>query len=292
MRKESPKHIAQHLDSESCTETQLDSEPFTPTQPDYEPTLMDTDSQPEEEEPDYEPTLRDTQPEEDSLECFIEQDTLLHLWEQPPVVLLPAHQGDSDSEWDSQLTANENPNEPKAPLHHVLFDDHEEGNPSIKHWSLDPNFLSSVNAVLEKMDNEPCFNADFLIKSDLTDFDTCFTSAIDFIEAHVSGWDLFKIGITENPWLRWHNTSFGYAWEADDWNCMFLLYCAPTSKHKVLVTDSPATKALKLTSTGAMEIQLVEHFQEYPECKNTGRGGECPSGGSPHFTYVVCRELR
>ena len=255
---------------------------------------MDTDSQPEEEEPDYEPTLMgtDTQPEEDSLECFLEQDTLLHLWQQPPDVLLPPHQGDSDSEWDSQLTANENPNEPKAPLHHVLFDDHEEGNPSIKHWSLDPNFLSSVNAVLEKMDNEPCFNADFLIKSDLTDFDTCFTSAIDFIEAHVSGWDLFKIGITENPWLRWHNTSFGYAWEADDWNCMFLLYCAPTSKHKVLVTDSPATKALKLTSTGAMEIRLVEHFQEYPECKNTGRGGECPSGGSPHFTYVVCRDLR
>ena len=157
-------HIAQHLESE----------PFTPTQLDYEPTLMDTDSQPEEEEPDYEPTLRDTQPEEESLECFIEQDTLLHLWEQPPVVLLPAHQGDSDSEWDSQLTANENPNEPEAPLHHVLFDDHEEGNPSIKHWSLDPNFLSSVNAVLEKMDNEPWFNAEFLIKSDLTDFDKCF----------------------------------------------------------------------------------------------------------------------
>ena len=57
---------------------------------------MDTDSQPEEEEPDYEPTRMgtDTQPEEDSLERFIEQDALLHLWQQPPDVLLPPHQGD------------------------------------------------------------------------------------------------------------------------------------------------------------------------------------------------------
>ena len=273
MRKESPKHIAQQLDYESCTESQPDSEPLAPTQPDSEATLVDT------------------QPEEDSLERFLEEDTLLHLWQQPPVLLTP-HQQDSDSEWDSQLTANENPNEPTAPLHHVLCDDHGESNPSIKHWSLDPNFLNSVNAVLEKMDNELWFNADFLIRSDLTDFDKCFTSAIDFIEARVSGWDRFKIGITENPWLRWHNTSFGYGLEANDWNCMFLLYCSPTSKHNVLVTDSPATKALKLTSTSAMEVQLVEHFREYPECKNTGPGGECPSNGSPHFTYVVCRELR
>ena len=62
MRKESPKHIAQQLNSESCTETQPNSEPLTPTQPDSEPTLVDTQ-----------------QPEEDNLESFLEQDTLLHL---------------------------------------------------------------------------------------------------------------------------------------------------------------------------------------------------------------------
>ena len=68
-----------------------------------------------------------------------------------------------------------------------------------------------------------------------------------------------------------------------------MLYVAPISKWKLHALDSEKTKALKSTSTGAMERLLVDKFRHLPECIKRQAGGECPSNGSPHFCYVVGR---
>ena len=71
---------------------------------------------------------------------------------------------------------------------------------------------------------------------------------------------------------------------------MHVLYCAPTSKWRIKPLDDAITRQLKAESTGAMEIALIERFSSHPRCINReGGDGDCPSNGSPHFTYVVLR---
>ena len=96
----------------------------------------------------------------------------------------------------------------------------------------------------------------------------------------------FKIGITERPDLRWPM----YKNSKDDikWTTMFILYAAPTSKSAMCSSDSTALQALKKTSTGSMEKHLIRFFRGlFDNCVNDAPGGERPSDGNPHFTYVV-----
>ena len=99
-----------------------------------------------------------------------------------------------------------------------------------------------------------------------------------------------KIGITDNPFVRWVNRGHGY--ERAGWTMMYLLYAAPTSKVRVDPLDSESRRRLKMESTGAMETELINRFHHYPQCINrAGGGGDCPSNGSPHFCYVVLRDF-
>jgi hypothetical protein len=112
----------------------------------------------------------------------------------------------------------------------------------------------------------------------LPHFDAVLIAATQHIHQTLAGHCEFKIGITENPYLRWTNSWCGYA-RSGDWNEMVLLYAANTgSKH---VHDS----------SGKMETLLIKEFAGLDVgCINrVGAGGECASRSSPHFTYVVWR---
>ena len=54
--------------------------------------------------------------------------------------------------------------------------------------------------------------------------------------------------------------------------------------HVLLEAETSAT-------TGRFESELLlNHYLRNPRCLNVGRGNERPSGGSPHFLYVVVNE--
>ena len=190
---------------------------------------------------------------------------------RPPAADTPQ----SESTFDSQDTAADDPNwPPEIPAGH-------------QHWSAIAAFRQAVSDMLP---GARCdwFSSEPLEFLDLTDFDKCASDAERFILSNVVGqYEYFKIGITENPYQRWVRSDCGY--ERSGWNFMYVLYVAPTSKWKLEPMDSEKTKALKSTSTGAMERLLVDRFMTFPDCINRQPGGECPSNGSPHFCYVVGR---
>jgi hypothetical protein len=110
------------------------------------------------------------------------------------------------------------------------------------------------------------------------DFDTVLIAAKTYISETMAGHCEFKIGITENPYLRWTRDDCGYE-HSGDWEEMVLLYAANTgTKH---VHDS----------SGRMEKLLIEAFAgaEVGCINRVGAGGEGASRSSPHFTYVVWR---
>ena len=83
----------------------------------------------------------------------------------------------------------------------------------------------------------------------------------------------FKIGITVDPKWCWF-TCAGGAY-SKRFTKMTLVYVANSSKPK------------HRHSTGNMEIAQIEKFKYDDRCLNVADGGETPSGGSPHFCYVV-----
>jgi hypothetical protein len=109
------------------------------------------------------------------------------------------------------------------------------------------------------------------------DFRATVIAAEKYISENIAGVVEFKIGITENPYLRWTRKDCGYK-HFGDWEVMVLLYAANTGiKH---VHDS----------SGSMEVLLIDAFAERDcGCINVGKGGEGASRSSPHFTYVVWR---
>ena len=38
---------------------------------------------------------------------------------------------------------------------------------------------------------------------------------------------IFKFGMTHDPVTRWENSSYGYRWEKDKWQGMFILFISP-----------------------------------------------------------------
>ncbi len=90
--------------------------------------------------------------------------------------------------------------------------------------------------------------------------------------------------------MRWHDPGLAYKMDKNIcWDFMAVLYTAPTSKRDIIkMSLAPHVKKLTQASTGTMETVLIQIFEEQPNCINgKGGGGDCPSGGSPHFCYVV-----
>ena len=77
---------------------------------------------------------------------------------------------------------------------------------------------------------------------------------------------VFYIGITENP-ARREEEQLERGWDG-----MEVLVEAPSSRE-----------------SGMLEARLIERFSRAFLCQNLGRGNERPSGGRPHYVYVVVR---
>ena len=143
------------------------------------------------------------------------------------------------------------------------------------------NILKTISGPVAYQTPSPNTWCDLAFYDDApADFDEARIAATQYIHQTLSGACEFKIGITENPYIRWTNRGFGYA-RSGDWIGMVLLYAANTgNKH---VHDS----------SGRMETLLIKEFAGLDVgCLNrVGGGGECASRSSPHFTYVVWRHL-
>ena len=144
----------------------------------------------------------------------------------------------------------------------------------VAHWSDTDTFWRNVKILLV-----PCVDEHWF--QDATFVDKCsvasVNAAIDYIRNDVLGSCIseFKIGITENPNVRWHNDSFGYG--PNGWHRMALLNCAPFAN------------AARRGSTGFVERELIREFRDEDKCANIAKCGEGASSSSPHFTYVVWR---
>ena len=86
---------------------------------------------------------------------------------------------------------------------------------------------------------------------------------------------VFKIGITHQPIVRWHNPVYGYKRDLDQYQQMVLLF----------ITADPIAAAF-------LEASLIDRFIATPGCRNKAKGGEnLLNMCSPYFTYVVFRRL-
>jgi hypothetical protein len=193
-----------------------------------------------------------------------------------------------DDMCDSQLTQNDDhmAGLSSAPQFEA------QGPPALQKvwWHDDPQFWKSVRTALLPLSTESWFSSIFFWDSQCyfaSGFDDCLSAASLFIHREIAYQTEFKIGITESPFCRWHSLTYGY--KKEGWVTMYLLYVAPTSKSILSGFEDPWVERAKLESTGAMERKLIEIFANgQPNgCKNAeGSGGECPSDGNPHFTYV------
>ena len=236
-------------------------------------TVLDSESEPEQ-------TVADSESTNQSQESEVDSDDLCVMWEKKHVVETPLSTPcDSDS-FDSQLSANEDPNvEPNCVQ--------SPPDSNAKQWTEDPKFWERVEDVLAVCLPYDWFSNDFFWDAPPL-FAANKMASANFIRELLSGGQVrkFKIGITEHPWQRWKLYKAERKFER--FRTMHILYAAKTSKWKITPYDSDRRKELKSTSTGAMEINLVAEFEGYPECVNRpGSGGECASDGSPHFVYVV-----
>ena len=152
------------------------------------------------------------------------------------------------------------------------------------HWSQEKKFKNAVNDVLftcKQRIGRRFVNFIDEYKLDLSDF----AGVCDVTLAHVQfdiapRCTMFKVGITENPLRRWTML-------AREFDSMMVVYAAPTSKTRIFLTDGPEKVDLKLSSSGALEIKLCSVLNSHPKSCNRLPGGEHPSEGWPHFTYVA-----
>ena len=101
-------------------------------------------------------------------------------------------------------------------------------------------------------------------------------------------WAKFKVGITEDPYTRWHGPVCGH--RLAGWCGMSLLFAASTGKSRINSFDPPALRQAKATSSGAMEIWLIVALSDCEEMMNKrNAGGEGANTECPHFVYVVWR---
>ena len=116
----------------------------------------------------------------------------------------------------------------------------------------------------------------------------CSEAQLFILEKVPFEWTKFKIGITEDPYIRWHNPECGH--RRAGWCGMSLLFAASTGKSRINSFDPPALRRAKATSSGAMEIWLIVALSDCEEMMNKrNTGGEGASNECPHFVYVVWR---
>jgi len=116
----------------------------------------------------------------------------------------------------------------------------------------------------------------------------CSDAQLFILERAPFEWAKFKIGITEDPYTRWHNPECGH--RRAGWRGMSLLFAASTGKSRINSFDPPALRRAKATSSGAMEIWLIVALSDCEEMMNKrNTGGEGASNECPHFVYVVWR---
>ena len=137
----------------------------------------------------------------------------------------------------------------------------------------------------------PMITCEGLAHVPMHSFEECFSRIVVYILQNICpACDQFKIGITENAYVRYNLTYLG-----NEWGEMHVVYCAPTSNWKIHKYMSSERKMLMSTSTGTLERALIKQFrgksaaERHPQLYNREAGGECPSNGSPHFLYVICR---
>ena len=255
--------------STQMTVSDLDVAPLTPTVPDssFAPTEVD----PTEEDPDS---------DADSLLDLLMRTNGLQ--SQPARPRFAAMSSDS---FDSQATENDNPSErqtdrPGLPLPPLTPE---------PHWTDDSKFWTSMEDRLAMCYDCQWYRLDFFSHAPVH-FSPCFEAACNFIRASINNvWLQYKIGITEDPYIRWTRPDCGY--EHFGWQYMCLLYTAPTSKTSKRGVQTEQERLRRAESTGAMEKRLIAEFSLEPGCLNrVGAGGEYPSDGCPHFVYVVVRD--
>ena len=259
-----------HMTSSGASFQQIDVHPGSPpTEPDCFSTELDSGSDSRMDEVD-------TQHEVFPLGEFAEY------WAHGGDPGGAAEASSSSSDFDSELTENEDPNFPTAqasaedPQLHAL------------HWSMDPQHDADAERVLSRCMGEPWFSTDFFWDSP-RGYHANYDAARVFINGRIEHRYQFKIGITEDPHFRWFRPDCGYH---GVFETMFILYSAATSKTKIHMCDSSETRLRKRESSGAMEKRLIRFFANGTAngCLNReGAGGENPSNGTPHFVYVVVR---
>ena len=98
------------------------------------------------------------------------------------------------------------------------------------------------------------------------ELEDAYQHAVTRVREHAQRGVAFYIGITENPSRReQEQIELG-------WDSMEVLIEAPSSRE-----------------TGMLEERLIQRFSRASLCQNQGRGNERPSGGRPHYVYVVVR---
>ena len=131
-----------------------------------------------------------------------------------------------------------------------------------------PDYLSSTAAFGAAMRSlVTARRPDSLPLVDLTDGQSTREDALSICSRRVRAEEnRFYIGITENPSRRFeeHQAVQG------SWTRMVIL-----------------CKALSSNDTAYLERGLINQHRDNIRCMNIGRGGECASGGSPHYLYLL-----
>jgi hypothetical protein len=131
-----------------------------------------------------------------------------------------------------------------------------------------PDYLSSTAAFGAAMRSlVTARRPDSLPLVDLTDGQSTREDALSICSRRVRAEEnRFYIGITENPSRRFeeHQAVQG------SWTRMVIL-----------------CKALSSNDTAYLERGLISQHRDNIRCINIGRGGECASGGSPHYLYLL-----
>ena len=77
---------------------------------------------------------------------------------------------------------------------------------------------------------------------------------------------------------------------------MHICYVHPTSKVVTPNADSPEKADSKKTSTGSMEIRLIDECKSRDDPRLYSRekgekGADCPPDGSPQYLYIVVEQI-
>ena len=95
------------------------------------------------------------------------------------------------------------------------------------------------------------------------------------------------VGMTQNLSQRWNRKDISaldgcpVGYKHRGYSFMVLLYAGPRSAYN----DG---HKWQMQSSGAMERALIAAFRDEPLLLNRSPGGEMPTPGCPHFTYVAC----